>query len=142
MRTLAIDLGSRRMGLALSDEGGRLATPLRVVEVASPAQAARLAAQAAQKHHAEQLLVGLPLNIDGSAGPAAAGALAWGKSLARLCHLPLIFVDERLSSFTADQWLVDQKRSRPASFHAQRKKEAPGRAGRGGFSTGHFWMDD
>jgi putative Holliday junction resolvase len=99
------------MGLALSDEGGRLATPLRVVEVASPAQAARLAAQAAQKHHAEQLLVGLPLNIDGSAGPAAAGALAWGKSLARLCHLPLIFVDERLSSFTADQWLVDQKRS-------------------------------
>jgi putative holliday junction resolvase len=118
MRTLAIDLGSRRMGLALSDEGGRLASPLQVVQVSSPAEAARLAAQAAQKHNADQLLVGLPLNMDGTTGPAAAAALNWGKSLAKLCNLPLLFVDERLSSFAADQSLLEQKRG---GHHITRK---------------------
>jgi putative holliday junction resolvase len=111
MRTLAIDYGRRRMGLAISDESGRLAAPLDVVQVTSPAMAARLAAEAARRQGAERLLVGLPLNMDGTFGPAAAEAAAWGRELSRAAGLPVTFVDERLSSFAAEQTLIEQKRA-------------------------------
>lgn len=110
MRTLAIDLGSRRVGLAISDESGRLATPLEVLEVNSPDQALRRVADAARRQDAKRLVVGLPLNMDDTSGPAAAEATRWGKELAKLTGLPLVFVDERLSSFAAEQSLIDQKR--------------------------------
>jgi putative Holliday junction resolvase len=110
MRTLAIDLGLRRVGLALSDESGKFASPLEVLEVISPEQAIVLVAEAARKQDAARLVVGLPLNMDGTAGPAARNAVEWGKQLGSRCALPVIFVDERLSSFAADQSLNEQKR--------------------------------
>jgi putative pre-16S rRNA nuclease len=110
MRTLAIDLGTRRVGLALGDESGKFASPLEVLEVNSPEQAMEAVAAVVQKQDGRRLLVGLPLNMDGRAGPAARGAIEWGRALSRRCGLPVIFVDERLSSFSADQSLNEQKR--------------------------------
>jgi putative Holliday junction resolvase len=110
MRTLAIDFGSKRVGLALSDEGGRFATALDVLEVTSPVQAAELVLKVIAKEDAKRLVVGLPLNMDDSIGPAAKQTITWAADLARRAALPLIVVDERLSSFEAEQHLADRKR--------------------------------
>ena len=122
MRTLAIDLGTRRVGLALSDEGARFATPYDVLTVTSPNQAAGLVLQVVEKEAVERLVVGLPLNMDGTAGPAARSAAAWGKALAARAGKPVVFVDERLSSFDAEQQLIDRKRA-GEKLTRKRKKE-------------------
>ena len=110
MRTLAIDLGARRVGLAMSDEGGRFATPYEVLEVTSPQQAADAVARVAAREGVERLVVGLPLNMDDSLGPQARQAIEWGRALGVRLGKPVIFVDERLSSFDAEQQLIARKR--------------------------------
>lgn len=120
MRTLAIDLGTRRVGLALSDEGGRFATPLEVVTVSSPEHALAQVLPFIAKEAPDQLLLGLPLNMDDSLGPAARSTLAWGRQLSAQSGKPVVYVDERLSSFAAEQTLADRKR---AGEHLTRKKK-------------------
>jgi len=110
MRTLAIDLGARRVGLALSDEGGRFATPLDVLRVQTPEEARRQVLAAIKAHQPTRLVVGIPLNMDGTLGPAVTSTLIWARELARQAALPLVLVDERLSSFDAEQQLIDRKR--------------------------------
>jgi putative Holliday junction resolvase len=110
MRILAIDFGQRRVGLALSDEGGTLASPLDVLTVASADHAADLVAQVAAREAPQRLLVGVPINMDGSWGAAARQTVAWGSRLGEKCGLPVIFVDERLSSFAAEQQLSWRRR--------------------------------
>jgi putative holliday junction resolvase len=122
LRTLAVDLGSRRVGLALSDEGGRFATPYDVLLVTSPEQTTEIVLKVIEKEGAERVVVGLPLNMDGSSGPAARSAVAWGRSLAERSGKPVVFVDERLSSFDAEQQLIDRKRA-GEKLTRQRKKE-------------------
>src|SRR5205823_956016 len=101
MRTLGIDLGSRRIGIALSDEGGTFATPLEVLEVSSPGRAIEAVLSIITKQGVSRIVVGLPLNMDDTPGPAARETVAWGRELAAKAGLPVIFVDERLSSFAA-----------------------------------------
>jgi putative Holliday junction resolvase len=121
VRFLAIDFGSRRVGLALSDEGGKFASPLEVLQVSSPRHAAEQAARAAKEQGAERLVIGLPLNMDDTAGPAARSTASWGQSLGQLCGLPVIFVDERLSSFDAEGAIVDRKRAGEKITRKQKK---------------------
>lgn len=111
MRTLAIDLGTKRVGLALSDEGGRYATPLAVLTVSSPQQAIEQVLPVITQEGVERVVLGLPLNMDDSAGAAARSTLAWGRSLAQASGKPVLYVDERLSSFAAEQSLIDRKRA-------------------------------
>jgi putative Holliday junction resolvase len=120
VRTLAIDLGARRVGLALSDEGGRFATPLEVLTVASPEHALSLVLSIIEKESPDQILLGLPLNMDDSLGPAARTTLAWGRTLAERSKKPVLYVDERLSSFAAEQALNDRRR---AGENLTRKKK-------------------
>ena len=122
MRTLAIDLGTRRVGLALSDAGGTLATPLDVLQVSSPQQAADRVVDVIEREGVEQLVIGLPLNMDDTLGPAAEATIRWGRALADRSKLPVRFVDERLSSFEAEQTLAARKRSGEKLTH-QRKKQ-------------------
>src|SRR5437868_3636960 len=79
MRTLAIDFGSKRIGLALSDEGGRFATPLDVLVVNSADRAAQIILDVIAKEGVQRLLVGVPLNMDDSVGPAARSTVAWAR---------------------------------------------------------------
>jgi putative Holliday junction resolvase len=123
MRTLAVDLGSRRVGLALSDEGGRFATPYDVLVVASPEQAADLILKVIEKEGVERLVVGLPLNMDDSAGPAARSAAAWGRALSARAGKPVLFIDERLSTFGAEQQLNDRKRAGEKLTRQRRKQQ-------------------
>jgi putative Holliday junction resolvase len=110
VRTLAIDLGTRRVGFALSDEGGRYATPFEVAEVTALEQATARALAIIVREGVERIVVGLPLNMDDSIGPMARQAAMWGRELATQSGKPVIFVDERLSSFQAEQDLIDRKR--------------------------------
>ena len=122
MRTLAIDLGSRRVGFALSDEGGRLATPYEVFRVTSPAQASGRAIQIIEEEGVERIVLGLPLNMDDSLGPAAKQTIQWGRELSQRSGKPIVFVDERLSSFEAEQGLAERKRG-GEKITRKRKKE-------------------
>lgn len=122
MRTLAIDLGARRVGLALSDESGRYATPYETLIVSSPQNAIDQIVPVVKREAVERLLVGLPLNMDDSVGPAVRQAIVWGKALSARCQTPVIFVDERLSSFEAEQTLNDRKRA-GEKLTRKRKKE-------------------
>ncbi len=107
MRALGIDLGSKRIGVALSDSDGRLATPYEVViRSGDPAHDHRRIAELAEEAGAEALVVGLPLSLDGSVGPAAAAALAERDALAEATGLPVETWDERLTTVSADRDLI------------------------------------
>jgi len=109
-KTLAVDLGARRVGLALGDERGSLATPLEVLEVTSPENAIEQVMLAAKREGADLLVIGVPINMDDSFGESARQAVKWGRELSRRSNLNAVFVDERLSSFAADQHLADESR--------------------------------
>lgn len=122
MRTLAIDLGSRRIGLALSDEGARFATPLEVLTVTSPDAAIAPITAIVRREAVKRIVVGLPLNMDDTLGPQARATLQWANQLQRLTNVPVVYVDERLSSFEAEQQLITRKRA-GEKLTRQRKKE-------------------
>jgi putative Holliday junction resolvase len=128
MRTLAIDLGTRRIGLALSDAGGSWATPLEVLTVTDPAQAIGPILAVLKKEDVRRVVVGLPLNMDGTTGPAARQAVAWAAGLAASAGsagtpVELVFVDERLSSFDAEQRLNDRKRAGERLTRKRRREQ-------------------
>jgi len=106
VRFLCIDLGDKRTGLALGDDLLRIASPLDVLEIPIAADAgnALLAAlvAAARDHAAGALVVGLPINMDGSEGPRAKSVRALAQRIAADARLPLHFQDERLTSADAD----------------------------------------
>ncbi len=99
MRAVGIDLGTRRVGVAVSDSGGRVATPHTVVVRTGDddADRARLVAVITDLSP-EQIVVGLPLSLDGSTGPAARWAMDEAEALRRLLDVPLELHDERLST--------------------------------------------
>lgn len=123
MRTLAIDLGTRRVGLALSDEGARFATPYDVLNVTTPQQAIDAILPVIEKEGVQRLVVGLPLNMDDTIGPAAKTTIAWASDLSKRASKPLIFVDERLSSFDAEQSLITRKRGGEKITRKQKKQQ-------------------
>jgi putative holliday junction resolvase len=122
VRTLAIDLGTRRVGLALSDEGGRFATPLQVLFITAPQQATEAIVQLVQKEAVERIVVGMPLQMDDSVGGAARSTMSWAKELGTLTGKPIVFVDERLSSFSAEQNLNERKRGGEKITRKRRKE--------------------
>ena len=70
----------------------------------------------------ERVVIGLPLNMDDSVGPQARAAVEWGRKLGQQVQVPIVFVDERLSSFEAEQQLISRKRA-GEKLTRQRKKE-------------------
>jgi putative holliday junction resolvase len=110
MRTLAIDLGTKRIGLAMSDEGARFATPLDVLFVNGADQALGPIAEIVRKEGVERVVLGLPINMDDSIGPQARSVVKWGDQLTALTGIGIVYIDERLSSFDAEQKLNDAKR--------------------------------
>jgi putative Holliday junction resolvase len=123
MRTLAIDLGARRVGLALSDEGGRYASPLEVLTVASPEDALARVLPVVAKEGVRRIVLGLPINMDDSLGPAARATVAWGQNLTDRSGLPVVYVDERLSTFAAEQTLLERKRAGEKLTRGRKKEQ-------------------
>jgi putative Holliday junction resolvase len=108
MRTLGVDLGKARIGLALADDLLRTARPLETVQHRSAgADVARIVA-VAREWEVARAVVGLPINMDGSEGPAARHARAFAARLAEALGLPVELFDERLSTFEAEQRLKER----------------------------------
>ncbi|MDI6447912.1 Holliday junction resolvase RuvX [Anaerobaca lacustris] len=110
MRYLAIDHGSRRIGLAICDARETIASPLCVLDGRRDVLAE--IAGIVEAEGVEGIVLGLPLNMDGSEGPQAAKAKAFGEQLARRIGLPIYMQDERLSSFGAAEKLESAGLSR------------------------------
>ena len=106
MRIMAVDPGTKRIGLALSDPSATIAQALATVP-AEPADtlAARLTAMA-QMHGAERIVVGLPRRLDGTRGPEAVAAQELADRLRKASGLPVEMVDERLTTVAAERALI------------------------------------
>ena len=101
MRILAVDYGRRRVGLAVSDELGFAASGLPTVRADSRSSAIESVAQVASDVGAAALIVGLPLNMDGSRGPMAEAAASFAAALSCATGLPFRLWDERLTTVAA-----------------------------------------
>jgi len=111
-RLMGIDLGTKTIGLALSDVERSLATPLETLKRGKfSADAAQLLARAKQFDVAG-FVIGLPLNMDGSEGPRAQSTRAFVRSLGSLTAHPFVFWDERLSTAAVTRALIEQDVSR------------------------------
>jgi len=106
VRALGIDLGSKRIGVAVSDSAGTMAVPYEVVlRSGDRARDHRRLAALADEAEVECVVVGMPYSLDGSIGPAARRAMAEVKLLRRALRVPIETYDERLSTVTADRSL-------------------------------------
>lgn len=106
MRYLGLDVGDRRIGMALSDETATLATPMPTFVRVGPRQDVRRIADLARTHEAGALVVGLPLNMDGSPGPQAEKVLRFCEELRKKSGVPVLTQDERLTSVEAEEILA------------------------------------
>ena len=112
---LGIDLGERRIGLAIAERGGLSARPLATVNRAkslAPADDARTLARIVAEQGIVELVVGLPLEAGGAEGRMAQAAATWAKAVAERLGLPATLRDERLSSHVAESRLGPMPRGR------------------------------
>lgn len=107
MRILAVDPGSKRVGIALSDPTGTIAQALTTVPADPQATLAARLAGLAREHGAGGIVVGLPRRLDGSYGPEAKAARLLAGDLRRTSGLPVELVDERLTSVAAERSLIE-----------------------------------
>jgi putative Holliday junction resolvase len=114
-RLLGVDLGTKRIGLALSEPGG-IVSPLAVLSARPGVEDnARAILEVARQYDAQAVIVGLPLNMDGTEGPQARLSRAFAEAIGRLGSLPVHLHDERLTSHAADRRLVDRDLTRKKS---------------------------
>ncbi len=107
MRVVGLDLGSRRVGVAVSDPGGTLASPHAVINRTGDDERDRAAVrEVVAEVEAERVVVGLPLSLDGTDGPAARAARAEAEALAEVLPVPVELWDERLTTVSADRDLM------------------------------------
>jgi len=107
-RLIGLDPGSRMIGVALSDVGLSLASPYGSIRRGKLRDTAAEIVAIARKEGAGGLVVGLPLSMDGSVGPAAQSARDWALALSEATALPVAMWDERLSSAAANRFLVGE----------------------------------
>lgn len=108
MRALGLDLGAKRIGVAVSDRSGTIASPLLVLQRSGrPADDHRRIAALVAEEEAEVVVVGLPLSMSGEMGRAAVAAVAEADALATVVGVPVETCDERLTTVAADRVLLE-----------------------------------
>ena len=121
-RILGLDLGERRIGLAISDPEGRLAVPLRILERRGDAADIRTITDLARAEGIEALVVGNPLTLEGNVGAQARLTQAFAQRLAKTSGLPLHLADERLTTVQAERAPIAPRRGGGKSA---RRRRAP-----------------
>lgn len=111
-RFLGLDYGERRLGFAVSDAGGTISMPLVVVQVRSRDHAMAEIERLVRETGAETLVVGLPLNMDGTIGPKAVEVNTLVEKLAPRLPVPVETWDERLTTKSAERVLIEANTSR------------------------------
>jgi putative Holliday junction resolvase len=117
-RVLALDVGERRVGVAVSDPSGTLATPHSVIHRRSKARDFEAVGRLVAESDIRQVVVGLPLTLDGEVGPQAKRVTRYAQALAETLDVPLEYHDERYSTVTADDLLVQSRRKRRVPIDA------------------------
>lgn len=105
---MALDIGSTRVGIAISDPGESIASPLCVLPASEVESNAASFRRVIEDWEPELLVCGLPYSLDGSEGPQARGIKKSAENISRLCGIPYVFTDERLSSQEAKRNLREE----------------------------------
>ncbi len=112
MRVLGLDVGDRRIGVALSDSLGLTAQPLTVLNRQDAARDVEAVRALVERHEVERVVVGLPLTLRGAQGPQAKKVASFADILRRRLSVPVQFVDERLTSVQGERALMAMGSSR------------------------------
>lgn len=107
MRTLAVDPGTKRVGIAVSDPTGTIAQALMTLDAAPHESLASRLADIASQQGAGRIVVGLPRRMDGSYGPEAKAARELAGAIRKASGLPVELVDERLTTVAAERSLLE-----------------------------------
>ena len=117
MRTLGLDVGDRRIGVALSDPGGILASPFAIIERADVDQSIAAIADIVQKQGISLIIAGLPQSLSGAEGQQAEKVRAFIEKLSERVPIPVVFRDERLSTVAVSRLMQS------VGSHKGKKKE-------------------
>jgi putative Holliday junction resolvase len=112
MRVLAIDLGSRRVGIAISDHLGITVRPVETIRRTNDEQIISRIGELIDELGASEVVVGLPLRMDGTEGDAARLVRTFTEKLSRRISLPVFTQDERLTSYEAEQQMISRGMNR------------------------------
>ncbi len=112
MRALGLDVGERRIGVALSDELGLLAGPLTTVIVGRSGRELEELARLARERQVQVVVIGLPVSLNGQEGPQARRVRAFAARLAPLLDAPIDFWDERFTTAEAERTMIERGMSR------------------------------
>jgi putative Holliday junction resolvase len=105
---VGLDLGEKTIGVAVSDIGLSVATPLQLIRRVKFTEDANALFKLMDGRGAAAVVIGLPVNMDGTEGPRCQSARAFGRNLLRLRDLPVAFWDERMSSMAVNRMLIDE----------------------------------
>jgi len=111
-RLLGLDVGTKTIGMALSDVTRSVATPFDTIRRTKFTADAKTIREVVEKNQVGALVVGLPLNLDGSEGPRAQSTRAFARNLAAHVDVPMVFWDERLSTAAVERHLIEADASR------------------------------
>lgn len=109
---LGLDLGSKTIGVAISDITRRIASPITTIARKKFTEDARLLLAIAEERKAGLIVLGLPLNMDGSEGPRVQSTRAFARNLEKLTPIPITYWDERLSTAAVERMLIGAAASR------------------------------
>lgn len=111
-RLLGLDVGSKTIGLALSDVSRSIATPLETLKRGKFGDDARWLWALMREHEVAALVIGLPINMDGTQGPRCQSVRQFAKNLLALADIDIVFWDERLSTVAAERAMLEADMSR------------------------------
>jgi len=117
MRFLAVDLGDKRTGLAIADDDPNIVHPLVVLDIPIGPLLLDAIKKAVNDHHAQAIVLGLPLDMDGTVGPRAKLTQEFGEKIASVTLIKVHYQDERLTSVAAEEHLSQSGRT-----HKQKKR--------------------
>lgn len=108
-RVLALDVGERRIGVALSDPTRTLASPLTTIRAVPRSTALKRILTLVRDYEVTALVIGLPLTMNGDVGPQATLVQQFVDELRPLLDIPIFFIDERLTTVAAERMMIDLK---------------------------------
>ncbi len=111
-RIVGLDLGSKTIGVALSDTLLTIASPSHTIKRTKFAKDAASLLEFCNEQNAYAFVLGLPLNMDGSEGPRVQATRAFARNMGNLCGLPIVLWDERLSTVAAERAMLEADLSR------------------------------
>jgi putative Holliday junction resolvase len=112
VRILGLDIGTKRIGVAVSDELGYTAQGVETIARRNPGADLDRIAVLADEYGVQEIVVGIPFNMDGSAGPQAVMVREMAEAIGRRCGAPIREWDERLSTVAAERTLIEADMSR------------------------------